>query len=223
MDSLRPTSSHNFQVVQQIAATQMDCLATEGTEDYSWDAIWQSSVKITDSGWEVEMRIPYAAFRFPKSKSQNWGINFMREIKRKNQKYTWNYINNRIGSVLTQSGKLEGIENINPPTRLFLIPYTSAYYQKDRFESDKILKAGLDIKYGINDSFTLDAILVPDFGQTKFDNAILNLEPFEQKLNENRPFFTEGTNLFNIGNLFSPDSPSPTGTPAPPQQALQDR
>jgi hypothetical protein len=50
--------------------------------------------------------------------------------------------------------------------------------------------------------FTLDAILVPDFGQTKFDNAILNLEPFEQRLDENRPFFTEGTNLFNIGNIF---------------------
>lgn len=198
------------------SGTQMDCLATEATEDYSWDAIWQSSVKITDSGWEVEMRIPYAAFRFPKSKKQNWGINFMREIKRKNQKYTWNHINTRIGSVLTQSGKLEGVENINPPTRLFLIPYISAYYQKDHFNSDKTFKAGLDIKYGINDSFTLDAILVPDFGQTKFDNAILNLEPFEQKLNENRPFFTEGTNLFNIGNLFYSRriGGAPTGTPS---------
>ncbi|MES2238757.1 MAG: DUF5916 domain-containing protein [Bacteroidota bacterium] len=184
------------------SGTQMDCLATEDSEDFSWDAIWQSSVKITDSGWKVEMRIPYAAIRFPKNKNQIWGINFMREIKRKNQKYTWNYIDTKIGNVLTQSGRLEGIENIKPPTRLFLIPYTSAYYQKDNFVSDKTFKAGLDIKYGINDAFTLDAILVPDFGQTKFDNAILNLEPFEQILNENRPFFTEGTNLFNIGNLF---------------------
>lgn len=184
------------------AGTQMDCLATEGNEDFTWDAIWQSSVKITDSGWIVEMKIPYAAIRFPKNKKQTWGINFLREIKRTSQKYSWNYINNTIGAVLTQSGQLEGIENINPSTRLFFIPYTSTYYQKDNFTSDKTLKAGLDIKYGINDAFTLDAILVPDFGQTKFDNAILNLEPFEQKLNENRPFFTEGTNLFNIGNLF---------------------
>ena len=184
------------------SGTQMDCIATEDSEDFTWDAIWQSSVKITDTGWKVEMKIPYAAIRFPKSEIQIWGINFMREIKRKNQKYTWNHINTTIGSVLTQSGRLEGIKNINPPTRLFLIPYTSAYYQKDNFTSDKTFKAGLDIKYGINDAFTLDAILVPDFGQTKFDNAILNLEPFEQVLNENRPFFTEGTNLFDIGNLF---------------------
>lgn len=181
---------------------QMDCLATEETEDFTWDAIWQSSVKITHFGWSVEMKIPYAAIRFPKSQKQSWGINFMREIKRNAQKFTWNHIDTRIGAVLTQSGTLEGIENINPPTRLFLIPYTSAYYQKDNFSADKTLKAGLDIKYGINDAFTLDAILIPDFGQTKFDNAILNLEPFEQKLDENRPFFTEGTNLFNIGNIF---------------------
>ena len=60
----------------------------------------------------------------------------------------------------------------------------------------------MDIKYGINDAFTLDAILVPDFGQTKFDNAILNLAPFEQQLNENRSFFTEATDLFSKGNMF---------------------
>ncbi|MFT6749514.1 MAG: hypothetical protein ACJAQ1_001462, partial [Flavobacterium sp.] len=60
---------------------------------------------------------------------------------------------------------------------------------------------GLDIKYGINDAFTLDAILVPDFGQTAFDNVVLNLGPFEQQFQENRPFFTEGTELFSKGDL----------------------
>jgi hypothetical protein len=63
------------------------------------------------------------------------------------------------------------------------------------------LKGGLDVKYGISDAFTLDAILVPDFGQTKFDNVELNLSPFEQRFTENRPFFTEGTDLFSKGDL----------------------
>lgn len=184
------------------AGGQMDGVATKDGEDYSWDAIWDSEVSITDFGWVVEMRIPYAALRFSNSQKQTWGLNFMREVKRDVQKYTWNHVDTKIGSVTNQAGILEGIENINTPTRLFFIPYTSFYYQKNELGSDKTFKAGLDIKYGINDAFTLDAILVPDFGQTKFDNAILNLEPFEQKLDENRPFFTEGTNLFNIGNLF---------------------
>ena len=192
----------DFRFYVSAAGVQMDCLATEDSEDYTWDAIWNSEVTLTEFGWVVEMRIPYAALRFSKAEKQTWGINFMREIKRDFQKYTWNRVDTKIGAIITQEGILEGIENIKTPTRLFLIPYTSAYYQQNDFDSDKTLKAGLDIKYGINDAFTLDAILVPDFGQTKFDNAILNLEPFEQLLNENRPFFTEATDLFSKGGMF---------------------
>jgi hypothetical protein len=192
----------NFRFFVSSAGVQMDCLATEDLEDFNWDAIWDSEVSLTDFGWVVEMKIPYAALRFSKAEKQTWGLNFMREIKRDAQKYTWNFVDKKIASIINQEGVLEGIENIKTPTRLFFIPYTSAYYQKDDYNSDKILKAGMDIKYGINDAFTLDAILVPDFGQTKFDNAILNLEPFEQQFNENRPFFTEATDLFSKGGLF---------------------
>jgi hypothetical protein len=78
----------------------------------------------------------------------------------------------------------------------------SGYYQEDDFESDRTFKAGLDIKYGINDSFTLD-ILVPDFGQTKFDNAILNLEPFEQRFDENRPFLLKEQTLQYRKHFYS--------------------
>jgi hypothetical protein len=192
----------DFRFFVSAAGVQMDCLATEDYEDFTWDAIWDSEVVVTEFGWAVEMKIPYAALRFSKADKQVWGLNFMREIKRDVQKYTWNRVDTQIGAVIPQAGILEGIENIQTPTRLFLIPYTSAYYQQSDIGSDRTFKAGLDLKYGINDSFTLDAILVPDFGQTKFDNAILNLLPFEQRFEENRPFFTEGTNLFNKGNLL---------------------
>ena len=192
----------DFRFFVSAAGVQMDCLATKDYEDFTWDAIWDSEVTLTEFGWVVEMKIPYAALRFSKANKQTWGLNFMREIKRDVQKYTWNRIDTKIGAVIPQAGILEGIENIETPTRLFLIPYSSAYYQQSDIGSDTTLKAGLDIKYGINDSFTLDVILVPDFGQTKFDNAILNLLPFEQQFAENRPFFTEGTDLFSKGGLF---------------------
>ncbi len=192
----------DFRFFVSSAGVQMDCIATKDEEDFTWDAIWDSKVKLTDFGWTVEMKIPYAALRFSNTNEHTWGLNFMREIKRNAQKFTWNHIDTKIGAVIPQAGLLEGIKNVKTPTRLFFIPYSSAYYQENNIASGTTFKAGLDIKYGINDSFTLDAILVPDFGQTKFDNAILNLEPFEQKLDENRPFFTEGTNLFNKGGLF---------------------
>lgn len=172
-------------------------------EDGSWNAIWESNAKITDFGYVVEMKIPYAALRFPEKDKQTWGLNFFREVRRERQKYTWSPIDNKIGAISQQAGILTGIENIKTPTRLFLIPYSSFYLSgSDAQKTKGELKGGLDVKYGINDAFTFDAILVPDFGQTKFDNVVLNLGPFEQQFNENRPFFTEGTDLFSKGNLL---------------------
>src|SRR4029078_12598069 len=88
-------------------------------------------------------------------------------------------------------------------------PYLSAYVNNYPYNTAGIknttysINGGMDIKYGINESFTLYATLIPDFGQTQSDNKILNLSPFEVKYNENRTFFTEGTELFNKGNFFS--------------------
>lgn len=193
----------DFQFFVSAAGVQMDCVATEANgEDYTWDAIWESSVELTDYGWVVEMRIPYAALRFSNTEVQTWGINFYRELRRHRQQYTWNYIDSKIDGTITQTGILQGIEQVKTPTRLFFIPYSSYYLETNKEGATSTLKGGLDIKYGINDAFTLDAILIPDFGQTKFDNVELNLGPFEQQFNENRPFFTEGTDLFNKGNLL---------------------
>ena len=193
----------DFRFIVNAADGQSDCIATDNNgEDYSWDGVWKSKAVITSEGWVVEMRIPYAALRFSNEAKQTWGINFFREIRRDRFKYTWNFIDSKLGTFTQQTGILEGIENIKPPTRLFLLPYSSFYVNADaRQKTYGTLKGGLDLKYGINDAFTLDMILIPDFGQTKFDDQILNLGPFEQQFNENRPFFTEGTDLFSKGNL----------------------
>lgn len=193
----------DFQFFVNAADGQADCITTDTNgEDYSWDAVWKSKAVITDKGWIVEMRIPYAALRFSAENKQTWGLNFFREVRRDRFKYTWNFIDSKLGTFTQQTGILEGIENIKPPTRLFLLPYSSFYVDANSRQKTKgTLKGGLDLKYGINDAFTLDMILIPDFGQTKYDDQILNLGPFEQQFNENRPFFTEGTDLFSKGNL----------------------
>ena len=194
----------DFRFIVSASDGQADCLGTDTTgEDYSWDAVWKSKAVITDFGWVVEMRIPYAALRFSSENKQTWGLNFFREIQRDKHKYSWNFIDSKLGTFTQQSGTLEGIENIKPPTRLFLLPYSSFYVNAGKGQKTYgTIKGGLDIKYGINDAFTLDMILIPDFGQTKYDDQILNLGPFEQQFNENRPFFTEGTDLFSKGNLL---------------------
>ena len=193
----------DFRFFVSAAGTQMDALATPAQEDYSWDAIWYSAVKITETGWTVEMKIPYAAIRFSDKDEQFWGLNFYREVRQHRQKFFWNPIDKNIGSAIVQTGLLTGIRNITPPTRLFFIPYSSVYVSDNpETGTETTFKAGMDVKYGINDSFTLDAILVPDFGQTAYDDVVLNLGPFEQQFNENRPFFTEGIDIFNKGGLL---------------------
>lgn len=197
-------NQQDFRFYITAAGVQLDAVYTVQTDqDFTWDAIWDSEVKITDFGWVVEMKIPYAALRFSSDKKQTWGINFFREVRKTRQFFTWNLIDLKINNDCAQSGILTGIDDIETPTRLFLIPYSSFYLNSGEGKKSRgEFKGGLDIKYGITDAFTLDAILVPDFGQTKFDNVLLNLGPFEQQFSENRPFFTEGTDLFKKGNLL---------------------
>lgn len=190
------------------AGVQHDERLSEGGEygDQSWDAVWKSNVLVFDDRWQVEMEIPFSALRFSKQSEMTWGINFYRGVRKINESSYWNKIDVQKQGFLAQTGLLKGLKNISPPVRLFLFPYISTGYLQ-QMESDvttrRWLKSGgLDVKYGINESFTLDLTLIPDFSQVISDNLVRNLSPFEQQLNENRPFFTEGTELFNKAAVF---------------------
>ncbi|MEK7254716.1 MAG: DUF5916 domain-containing protein, partial [Bacteroidota bacterium] len=175
----------------------------------SWDAVWDSEVKITSEGWVVELKIPYSALRFPNTQQQVWNVNFARSVKRNRELSYWNEVNPNVQGYLNQCGEMGGIADVKSPLRLSATPYFSVYaenlYDKGvdpKSSWGRSINGGMDIKYGINDAFTLDMTLVPDFGQVRSDNEILNLSPFEVQFDENRQFFTEGTELFNKGGLF---------------------
>jgi hypothetical protein len=173
-------------------------------EDPAWDAVWASSVSRNEWGWKVEMKIPYSALRFPKTDVQAWGLNLFRNIERHREVSTWNPIDNQISGLVKQNGVLTGIENVKPPVRLFLMPYFSAYvdYHNDQQNWNNYFRGGLDVKYGINEAFTLDMMLIPDFGQVQSDDQVLNLSPYEIQYAEKRQFFTEGVELFQRGDIF---------------------
>lgn len=182
--------------------SQADAKVINGNEDFSWNAVWESSVKINDDGWVVEMKIPYLNLRFSNQENQIWGINFARNIQSLKEKYSWNFVDKTKGVYTLYAGLLTGITKIDTPTRLSFYPYASTSFLKFDGTSKSDYSLGLDIKYGINDSFTLDATLIPDFSQTDFDAVELNLGPFEQNYAEKRSFFNEGTELFTKGMLF---------------------
>ncbi|MFN0034356.1 MAG: DUF5916 domain-containing protein [Saprospiraceae bacterium] len=178
-------------------------------EDPAWDAVWRSSARITPDGWVAEMEIPYSAIRFPKKDVQDWGLNFYRNVKRRGETDSWNEVKADISGSLNQMGILAGLRDIKAPLRLSATPFVAAYannaYNQTAGSSNGWSfpwSVGMDLKYGINEAFTLDATVIPDFGQVRSDQNVLNLSPFEVRFNENRAFFTEGTELFNKGGLF---------------------
>jgi hypothetical protein len=173
----------------------------------TWDGVWEGKVTRDTLGWSAELRIPYSQLRFQRQKTHLWGVNFKREIARRNeQDYLVRTPSNGSGFV-SRFVDLVGIEEVSPPPRLEILPYvtTRAEYLShedgDPFNDGSRLGAGLggDLKLGIGSNLTLDATVNPDFGQVEVDPAVVNLSDVETFFEERRPFFVEGANIFNYG------------------------
>lgn len=203
---------NGFGFIVSPAGVQLDARYSSNGEDVSWNAVWESSTRLEGTDWVAELKIPYSAIRFGSKQEQVWGLNFMRNRQSTREQYFWNHVEPSKDGFVNQWGLLQGLKNIEAPLRLSLTPYVSGYMERypaaqngteeTKYKHDFNFNGGLDLKYGINDAFTLDMTLIPDFSQVQSDNRVLNLSPFEQQFNENRPFFLEGTELFNKGDFF---------------------
>ncbi len=184
-------------------------------EDSSWDAVWDGAAQISELGWTAEFRIPYSQLRFSNNPDQTWGIQFVRDVARKSEKSLWAPMTREEQGTVSRFGRLEGIEGIDSPRRLELLPYTlgrstsqpglveNPFYEETANEA----QFGGDMKYGITGNLTLDVTVNPDFGQVEADPAQLNLSQFEVFQSERRPFFLEGANIYNF-NLGMGDGSS---------------
>lgn len=174
--------------------------------DRAWDAVWESAVKIEADRWVAEIKIPFSAIRFAKKDIQSWGLQLTRNIRSKNESNTWSPQNPNIDGIINQWGDLTSLKNIVPPLRLSFLPYLSGGVKQSPTSNGNVTEflksGGMDVKYGINESFTVDLTLIPDFAQVQSDNVFLNLTPFKVRFEDFRPFFTEGTELFNKAGLF---------------------
>lgn len=179
--------------------------------DFSFDAVWESEVKITSEGWVVEIKIPYSAIRFPKEEVQKWAFQINRYVRRTRELTQWAKTPSNSNNSKLYWGTLEGISNVKTPLRLSFTPYLSSYIEnapvfdqegKVSYANSFSYNAGADVKYGIDERFTLDMTLLPDFGQVQSDNKVKNLSYREVTYDENRPFFKESIELFDINNLF---------------------
>ncbi|GAC1514657.1 MAG: hypothetical protein NVS1B4_02820 [Gemmatimonadaceae bacterium] len=175
--------------------------------DDSWDPVWEAAVSVDSGGWTAEVRIPFSQLRFPPDDVQTWGINFFRRLSRRNENDAFVLVRQNEKGYASRFGHLIGLRRIPSPKRLELRPYTSAQLQSRRavagnpfFRGEEITRsAGFDLKYGLTSNLTVDATINPDFGQVEADPAQLNLTVFETFLEERRPFFVEGAQIFAFG------------------------
>ncbi len=188
--------------------TQFDgTLYNDGWDDDSWDGIWEGKVNVDEKGWTAEMRIPYSQLRFRESAKPSWGVNFKREIARKNELDYLVYTPKNESAFVSRFPDMTGMENISPPRRMEIMPYanTRAEYTGhdagDPFNDGSLYKlgAGADLRLGLGTNLTLNGTVNPDFGQVEVDPAVVNLSDVETFYQEKRPFFTDGLNNFNFG------------------------
>lgn len=182
-------------------------LFNDSWDDQTWDGVWEAKTSIDETGWCVEMRIPFSQFRFKEVEQMTWGVNFTREIKRNNEKSFFVMVPKKESGFVSRFASLVGLTGVKPKQRFEVLPYV---VQKSQFlvhdPNDPFYKSnqyrttfGTDIKIGLGSNLNLDATLNPDFGQVEVDPAVLNLSAFESYFEEKRPFFIEGSNTFYFG------------------------
>ena len=174
-----------------------------GGFNINWDAAWTVRAKVGEHGWSAELAIPFRTLRYPSGANQTWGLNFQRNIRRKNERAYWAPIPRQFNLYrLSLAGSLTGVQT--PPLRNFTItPFglanalTSGVNPAPR-EMD--YDFGGDMKYGITPSLTLDGTINTDFAQVEVDDQQVNLDRFTLFFPEKRPFFLENAGFFNVGN-----------------------
>jgi hypothetical protein len=186
-------------------------LSNDGWEDNSWDGVWDAKTKVDDQGWTVEMRIPYSQLRFQQAAQQVWGVNFRRVIQRNSEEVFLVYQPKKESGFVSRWPELQGIEGIRASRAIELRPYITSkgeflnHAAQDPFNDGSRHNAnvGGDLRMGIGGKLTLNATVNPDFGQVEVDPAVVNLSDVESFFQEKRPFFVEGSSIFNFGNQGS--------------------
>ena len=182
-------------------------IGPDGSEDDSWDAIWEAKARIDSLGWTAEMRIPLSQLRYHHQGDAVWGIQFARSIFRKGETSYFAFTPKKQQGGVSRFGHLVGLGQLPEPRRLELLPYTAGRNERLDFPSnhpfrthdDYFGNAGADVKYGLTSDLTLDLTVNPDFGQVEVDPAVVNLTAFETFFPERRGFFVEGADLFTFG------------------------
>ncbi len=179
----------------------------EGTSYNSeWNGIWECETQINDKGWFAEIAIPWKTLRFGKGDSLTWGINFSREIRRKNETDFWQLVPRDAGRMgffrVSQAGTLTGLNGMQAGGNLEIEPYLLSSATKDdntNFDLETKGNWGFESKFNITSNISMNFTWNTDFAQVEADQERVNLTRFSLYFPEKRDFFLDGAEIFNFG------------------------
>ncbi len=177
-----------------------------GGFNLNWDGVWQVRTAIGDAGWSAEFAIPFRTLRFPAGREQTWGVNFQRNIRRRNESAYWAPLPRQFDLFrVSLAGQLGGLAAPEGLWRtLQMTPYVTgeALDRADRAAADTVLLGGFggDLKYGVTSGLALDLTYNTDFAQVEVDDQQINLDRFNLFFPEKRPFFLENAGAFTVSN-----------------------
>ncbi len=179
----------------------------EGRLRADWDEQWEAAARVTETGWSLEMAIPFKILRFASAEGdQEWGLNFERVIKRKNETAHWSgWSQDYEFTNVSQAGQLRGLTGITQAERVRFRPYLVSGTERlgavpDPSGSEVVLDVGIDdLKLALTSELTADLAVNPDFAQTEVDQQRVNLTRFSLFFPEKRQFFIEGGDAMRAG------------------------
>lgn len=197
--------------VQRDATVRM--AGGDEVEDASWDPVWEVLTAVADSGWTLEMRIPFSQLRFPSAAEQTWGLQIERIIGPRQERAHWSFQPKGEPGGVPTYGHLIGLEGVEPGRRLEALPFLVArgeYVDRgdNPFRGDREhgVSVGVDLLYRLTSHLTVNVAVNPDFGQVEVDPEVVNLGVYETFFHERRPFFVEGSQIFRFtGNTSGGD------------------
>jgi hypothetical protein len=174
----------------------------DGQEDDAWDGVWDVGTQIDSLGWTAEFAVPLSQLRYAPAESNTFGFGVWRDIERHTERVSWPVYRVSRPGLASQLGELSGLTGLPAPRRLEVSPYVVAKSVPvpvgEDLDRQNDVTGGADLKYGVSSNLTLVATVNPDFGQIEADPAVLNLSAFETFFQERRPFFVEGTGMFQF-------------------------
>ena len=177
-----------------------------GGFNLNWDGAWQVRTAISDVGWSAEFAIPFSTIRYPDRESQTWGLNFQRNIRRRNETAYWAPLPRQYNLYrVSLAGQLVGVTASTGFTgNLQVTPYVTGEMVARDAAPDRSPLAlgdvGADLKYSVTSGLTLDATYNTDFAQVEVDDQQINLDRFNLFFPEKRPFFLENAGVFTVNN-----------------------